>query len=89
MVFESPGIQRHHSARSTAESFIVPAKGSRDFTVTMPRMTGYNAILEQGGANLHIAIRASDLKGVALASMIFQRAALKRYLVSVDLADAQ
>src|ERR1035437_7708921 len=74
---------------STTESFTIPSRRSRDFTVTMPHFAGYYQILEFGGANLYIAIRPTDTSKVALASAIFQRAALKRYFVPVDLAEAQ
>ena len=75
-------------AASTKDPFTIPAKESRDFTVSMPRLASYYALLEQGGANLHLPIRPTDTTEVVLASTMFQRAALQRYIVPADLADA-
>jgi hypothetical protein len=70
------------------DQFTIPAGGSTDFEITMPRLTSYEAILEEGGANLYIPIHPTDTRKVALASAMFQRSALLRYHVLVDLADA-
>ncbi len=72
-----------------ADQFTIPAGGSRDYQITMPRLPIYEAILEQGGANLHILIHPTDTREVALASAMFQRSALQRYYASVDVSEAK
>jgi hypothetical protein len=77
------------SRPGSADPYTIPAGEFRDFQITMPKLPVYEAILEQGGANLHIPIRPTDSNEIALASPIFQRAALHKFYAEADLGEAK